>query len=61
MSSITGTITDAVNNAMNNFTPVTNLDSNKSIVIDAVPPVISNISSHTLYPPGSTITWTTDE
>ncbi len=61
VSSITGTITDAVNNTMNNFTPAINLDVNKAIVIDAVPPVISNINSHILYPPGSTITWITDE
>ncbi len=59
--SISGIITDSASNTMNNLIPATNLAINKAIMIDAVPPVISSISSQILHSPGSAISWTTDE
>ncbi|MBP7773828.1 hypothetical protein KA071_01935 [Candidatus Gracilibacteria bacterium] len=61
VASITGTIADGAANAMNNFTPSTNLAANKAIVIDTTPPIISLLRSDILYPPGASITWTTNE
>ena len=44
VSSIAGTIADQSSNAMVSFTIATNLASNKALVIDAVAPVISEIT-----------------
>lgn len=43
--SVSGDIHDQFDNAMIDFTPVVNLAYNKDIIIDAVPPTITNISS----------------
>lgn len=61
VSSISGTIADGASNAMSNFVPSTNLAANKAIVIDTTAPIISNINSQILYPPGASITWDTNE
>lgn len=61
VSSISGTIADGASNAMSNFVPSTNLATNKAIVIDTTAPIISNIISDILYPPGASIKWTTNE
>ncbi len=45
--SVTGTIKDTVENAMVNFTPSTNLSSNKEIKVDTTAPTISAITQVT--------------
>ena len=60
VSSVSGTIADQVGNAMTDFVPATNLATNKAIVIDAIPPVISSVGS-SITNTTSTISWTTDK
>jgi hypothetical protein len=60
VSSVSGTIKDAVFNTLTNFTPTTNLAANKDIVIDTASPIVSLVSSVPASTT-STITWTTDE
>lgn len=60
VSSVSGTIKDSDDISMVNFTPATNLHTNKDIVIDGIAPGISSIASSTLYTT-ATIDWTTDE
>ena len=45
VSSISGTIKDAANNSMSNFTPSTNLAANKALVIDTTASTVSNVTS----------------
>ncbi len=59
--SVAGVIKDGANNTMVNFVPATNLAANKAIVIDTTAPIISLLRSDILYPPGASITWTTNE
>jgi len=44
VNDVSGTITDQAGNAMINFTPATNLESNKDIVIDAVAPTLAEVT-----------------
>jgi len=60
VKTISGTIKDAAQNAMTNFTPATNLATNKNLVIDTTAPTISSISS-TVTANSATISWTTNE
>lgn len=60
VSSVSGTIADEATNTLTNFSPATNLATNKSLVIDAIPPVISAVGSSTTNTT-STISWTTDK
>lgn len=45
VNSLSGTIKDAANNSMANFTPSTNLAANKALVIDTTGPTVSNVTS----------------
>lgn len=60
VSSVSGTIADEATNTLTDFVPATNLATNKNIVIDAIPPVISAVSS-SITNTTSTISWTTDK
>lgn len=60
VSSVSGTIRDEATNALTNFVPATNLATNKSLVIDAIPPVISSVGS-SVTNTTSTISWSTDK
>jgi hypothetical protein len=42
---VVGNITDQVGNEMTNFTPITNLDENKDIIIDTLGATITNVTS----------------
>lgn len=53
-SNCTITVTDAASN-VSNVLPVT------AFTVDTMTPTISNITSSPLFPPGSAITWTTNE
>jgi len=44
-NSIAGTVKDAAQNALTNFTPATNLAASKDLVIDAVAPTVTGVTS----------------
>ncbi len=60
VSSVSGTIADEATNTLTDFVPATNLSTNKNLVIDAIPPVISSVGT-SITNTTSTISWTTDK
>jgi large repetitive protein len=57
-TSISGTISDQVGNAMTNFAPATNLSANKNIVINAVAPALTQVTAIPVVTSDSTPNYT---